>query len=88
MAQRISSLLSILSLIHIFEEDLEAAFLAAAHPVEDGEDGADDARRMLDGQRGDVLHVVAEDRAAPGIDPYGRPEEPGDDVGAVDRMLE
>ncbi len=71
-----------------FEEDLEPAFLASAHAVEDGEDGPDDTRLVLDRHGGDVLHVVTEDGPAAGVDPHRRPEQPGDDVGAVDGMLE
>ena len=41
----------------------------------------DHPRLVLDRHGGHVLHVVAEDRPAPAVDPHGRTEQPGHDVG-------
>ena len=70
------------------EEHLEPAFLAPAYTVEDRDQRADDARRVLDRADRRVLDVVAEDIARARENPRGRSEEPGEYVGAVDRMLQ
>ncbi len=49
---------------------------------------ADDARRVLDRAHRGVLDVVAEHVARARVDARGRAEQPREDVGAVDRVLE
>ncbi len=70
------------------EEHLEPAFLAPAHAVEDGDQSADDARGVLDGADRGVFDVVAEHVAGTGVHLRGRSEEPAEDVGTVDRVLQ
>src|ERR1022692_3828637 len=50
----------------LLEEDLEAPLLAAAHPIEDGGNGADHPGGVLHLQRSHVLDAESEQGAGPG----------------------
>ena len=72
----------------VLEEHLEPALFAPAHAVEDRDQRPDDAGLVLDGAHGGVLDVVAEHVARARVHASRRAEQPGQDVGAVDRVLE
>jgi hypothetical protein len=70
------------------EEHLEPSFLTPLYAVEHRDEIADHTARVLDGERGRVLHRVAEHMAFQRVDPLGRAEEPRQHVATMDRVLE
>ena len=57
-----------------FEEHLESPFLPAGDAVEDRDQRPHHPTRVLDGQGGDVLHVVPVDRPGGGLHRWAGPK--------------
>ena len=70
------------------EKHLDTPFLSTSHAVEDGEEGSDDARLVLDQQGRHVFDLETEHISAEALNAAHRTEHPTEDVDCMDRVLE